>query len=192
MDFVLQVMASPADAWNKYRKWCRLVILLHEGGEKIVKDILGQMGVDITDGVEIYQKLKPHEKTVLKKMPRYLQPTLLPASGVVDATKLDFSARCHIIEILDTSKQFPLIGELRNRRNEFFHMSVEKKDMTGQEFNKYWKEISQLLTDFNYDVNMLIGLKTDDQFDHIKGNIQKSFLYFTIFFKWQYREQSIN
>ena len=62
-------------------------------------------------------------------------------------------------------------------------MSVEKKDMTGQEFNKYWKEISQLLTDFNYDVNMLIGLKTDDQFDHIKGNIQKSFLYFTIFFK---------
>lgn len=183
MDFVLQVMASPADAWNKYRKWCRLVILLHEGGEKIVKDILGQMGVDITDGVEIYQKLKPHEKTVLKKMPRYLQPTLLPASGVVDATKLDFSARCHIIEILDTSKQFPLIGELRNRRNEFFHMSVEKKDMTGQEFNKYWKEISQLLTDFNYDVNMLIGLKTDDQFDHIKGNVQKSFLYFTIFFK---------
>ena len=182
MDFVLQVMASPADAWNKYRKWCRLVILLHEGGEKIVKDILGQMGVDITDGVEIYQKLKPHEKTVLKRPP-YLQRSLLPASGVVDATKLDFSARCHIIEILDTSKQFPLIGELRNRRNEFFHMSVEKKDMTGQEFNKYWKEISQLLTDFNYDVNMLIGLKTDDQFDHIKGNIQKSFLYFTIFFK---------
>ena len=55
-------MASPTDAWNKHRNWCRLVILLHEGGESIVKQILSKMGVDITDGSQIYKKMKPHEK----------------------------------------------------------------------------------------------------------------------------------
>ena len=182
-------MTSPADPWNKYRKWCRLVILLHEGGEEIVKDILDQIGVDITDGAKIYQKLKPYEKTKLKNKPGYLKKILLPLSEVVDTSKLDFSARCHIIEVLDTHKQFPLIGKLRNRRNDFFHMSVEEKDMTEQQFNKYWKDISQLLKDFGYDVNILIGLKTDDQLsedhrkrlDHIKGRLEESFLFFMIF-----------
>ena len=184
-------MASSTDAWNKYQKWCRLVILLHEGGEEIVKNILDHIGVDITDGAEIYKKLKPHEKTKIKKKLPYLQQLLLPPGGVVDATKLDFSALCHIIEVLDTDKQFPLIGELRNRRNKFFHMSAEDKDMTEQQFNKYWKEISQLLTDFGYDVNMLTGLKTDNQLnedhkkilDHIKGKVEEKFLFFLIFSK---------
>ena len=174
-------MASSADVWNKYREWCRLVILLHEGGEQIVKDILDHIGVDITDGGKIYQKLKAHENTKIKKKPLYLQRILLPPSGVVDATKLDFSALCHIIEVLDTHKQFPLIRELKNRRNDFFHMSVDDKDMTEQQFNKYWKEISQLLTDFGYDVNRLASLKTDDQLnedhkkrlDHIKGRVKE-------------------
>ena len=182
-------MASPADPWNKYQKWCRLVILLHEGGEKIFKDILDQIGVDITDGAEIYQKLKPYEKTKLKKKPDYLKKIFLPPSQVVDASKLDFSARCHIIEILDTCKKFPSIGKLRNKRNEFFHMSVEEKDMTEQQFNKYWKDISQLLTDCGFDVNMLIGLKTDNQLnedhkkrlDQIIGRVEDSFLFFTFF-----------
>ena len=60
-------MASSTHAWNKYQKWCRLVILLHEGGEEIVKNILDHIGVDITDGAEIYKKLKLHEKTTIKK-----------------------------------------------------------------------------------------------------------------------------
>ena len=97
-------MASFADVWNKHRNWCRLVILLHEGGENIIKCILGQMGMDITDGSEIYQKMKPHEKGRLKKVPYYLQRYLLPDSKVVDTTKLDFSAQCHIIQVLDTDK----------------------------------------------------------------------------------------
>ena len=172
--------SSPADVWNKYRKWCRLVILLHEGGEDLVKDILGKMGVNITDGAEIYQKLEPYKKMIKKTIPHYLQKTLLPPSKDIDTTELDFSARCHIIAVLDTHKQYQSIGKLRKRRNDLFHMSVEKRDMTEQQFNNQWNEISQLLTCLGYDVNILVGIKTDNHLkeqhkkilDHIEGRVE--------------------
>ena len=45
--------------------------------------------------------------------------------------------------------------------------------------------------DFDYDVNMLTGLKTDNQLnedhkkilDHIKGKVEEKFLFFLIFSK---------
>ena len=173
-------MASPADAWNKHQNWCRLVILLHEGGENIIKCILGQIGVDITDGSEIYQKMKPHGKNRLKKVAYYLQKDILPDIKVVDTTKLDFSARCHIIRVLNTQIQFPLIEKLREKQNDLFHMSDDEKNMEDQQFNNYWDEISQLLTDLGYHVAMLQDLKTDDhlseehkkRLDHIEGRME--------------------
>ena len=61
-------MVNLLDVWNKYRRWCRLVILLHEGGETVYKDTLYKIGVtDITDGAEIYRKLEPY-KAEIKKM----------------------------------------------------------------------------------------------------------------------------
>ena len=152
-------MASPTDAWNKYRNWCRLLVLLHEGGEIIVKQILSKMGVDITDGSQIYQKMKLHEKKILKSAPSYLKKDLLPDNKVVDTTKLDFSARCHIIQVLDTQTQFPNITVLRKTRNFLFHMSDDAKNMGDQQFNNYWDEISQLLKDLGYDVSKLMNLK---------------------------------
>ena len=163
-------MASSADAWSKHRNWCRLVILLHEGGESIVKGILGQMGVDITDGSEIYQKMKLHEKNILKKVPYYLRKDLLPDSKVVDTTKLDFSARCHVIQVLDIQRQFSEVEELRKKRNDLFHKSDDEKDMGDEQFNKYWNEISQLLTDLGYDMSKLRSLKTVELY-HIDGRV---------------------
>ena len=171
-------MASPADAWNKHRNWCRLVILLHEGGESIVKRILGIMGVDIKDGSDIYQKMKLHEKNRLKKVPYYLRKDLLPDSKVVDVTKLDFSARCHIIKVLDTQRQFPEIEKLREKRNDLFHKSDDEKNMGDQQFNNYWDDISQLLKDLGYDVSKLISLKRTVDLYHIEGRVEKSFIFF--------------
>lgn len=184
-------MASPGCAWNKHRKWCRLVILLLEGGENRVKHILCQMGVDITDGAQIYHEMKLHEKNRLKKIPSYLQKDLLPSSKIVDTSKLDLPAQCHIIEVLDMQTKFPLIKKLRNKRNELFHMSADEKDMTEQQFDSLWVEISQLLTDLGYDVNMLKDLKTGKylseehkkRLDHIEGRLEQSFIFFSCFSK---------
>ena len=165
-------MASPTDAWNKHRNWCRLVILLHEGGESIVKQILSKMGVDITDGSQIFQKMKLHEKNILKTVPYYLRKDLLPINEVVDATKLDFSARCHIIQVLDTQTQFPKIKKLREMRNNLFHKSDDEKNMGDQQFNSCWDEISQLLDDLGYDVSKLMNLKKTVDPYHIEGRVK--------------------
>ena len=42
--------------------------------------------------------------------------------------------------------------------------------MTEQQFNNHWGEISKLLTDLGYDINILVGLKTDD---HLSEDYKK-------------------
>ena len=121
-------MAFVPDAWDKYQRWCRLVILLHEWGETLIKDLLNKLGIDIKNGAQLYQKLEPHEKTI-KKMPYYLQATILLPTKV-DATKLDLSSLSHVIRIVDTQKQYPGISNLRYMRNDLFFMSNSQRDMS--------------------------------------------------------------
>lgn len=167
-------MTTPPDIWNKYRKWSRLLILLHKGGESVCKDILYKLDVkDLTDGADIYKKLLPHEKEI-RKMASYQKKTLLPKSKVTDTTKLDLSLQTHVIRILDTTKNYPKIKELGGMRNELFHLPEGKRDMTEQDFGYYWDQIWQLLKDLDYDMNslsQLSGLKTDDHLceEHKKG-----------------------
>ena len=92
-------MAFVPDACDKYQRWCRLVILLHEWGETLIKDLLNKLGIDIKNGAQLYQKLEPNEKTI-KKMPYYLQATILPPTKV-DAIKLDLSSLSHVIRIVE-------------------------------------------------------------------------------------------
>ena len=69
---------------------------------------------------------------------------------------------------------------MRRKQNDLFHLSDDEKNMGGQQFNNYWDEIAQLLTDFGYNVNMLEGLKTDDhlnkehekRLDQIDGRVE--------------------
>ena len=195
-------MDSLQDIWDKYQKWCRLVILLHESGETICKDILYKMGIaDLSNGAEIYQKLETHKEKI-KKMAFYQQKILLPYGKVIDTSKLDVSLQTHIIRILDTTKNYPLIGKLRDHRNELFHMSECKRDMAERQFKKYWDQISELLTAHCFDVNKLNYLKTDNHLNrthekrfkdilhHIKGKVELLLLllfFYFIYSKYQSR-----
>ena len=153
-------------AWNENKNWCRLVILLQVGGESVCKDILNEMGIkDINNGGEIYKRLQNY-KTKIKRLAPYQQQILLPDSTDINTTKLDVSLQTHIIAILDKKKKYPLIKELREKRNKFFHMRGEERDMTEQQFKSYWDEISQLLRDLGIrscDMGLLDHLQTDDQ-----------------------------
>ena len=156
-------MGSFHDIWNKFRNWCRLVILIHEGGESVCKDILSKMGIkDLTNGAEIYRKLKPYEERI-KKLTFYQQKALLPDDEVIDTTKMKISLlSTHIIQILDTSQSYPQITVLRHMSNELFHILDGKKDLTEQIFDDYWKKISQLLTGLHFNMELIKGLKTED------------------------------
>ena len=46
--------------------------------------------------------------------------------------------------------------------------------MTEQQFNIHWDEFSKLLTDFGYDINILVGLNTDG---HLNEDYKKRLKY---------------
>ena len=155
-------MGSFHDIWNKFRNWSRLVILIQKGGESVCKDMLFKMSIkDLTNGAEIYRKLKPYEERI-KKLTFYQQKALLPDDEVVKTTKMNISLSTLIIQILDTSQSYPQITELRHMSNELFYILEGKKDLTEQIFNDYWKKISQLLTSLHFDMDLMQGLKTED------------------------------
>ena len=150
--------------WKKFGKWCRLIILIHRGGESVSKNILSQMGIkNITDGVEIYRKLKPYEEKIkTMKMTIDQQKMLLPDNEAIDTIKMDLSLITYIIEILDTAQNYPLIAELRKKRNELFHLAEHRRDLTEQLFNEHWDKISKLLLSLHYDIDLMKGLKTEN------------------------------
>ena len=155
-------MASSRNLWNKYQRWCRLLILLCKGGGFVCKDILSKMGVkDVTDGAEIYRKLRPYKKNI-EKMGFYYQKKLLPDNQVIDTTEMDIRLSTHIIEILDQQQDYSQIPKLRGLWIELLHMPGSERSMTEQQFQYYWDEISLLLTVFHYNMNLVKALETED------------------------------
>ena len=186
-------MSSIPEIWLQYQRWSRLVILLFQGGQSICKNILAEMGIkDTTDGAEVYSILKPYEKKI-KKLGFYQRKTLLPDNEIIDITKMDISLSTHIIQILDKQQNYPLIAELRYKRNELFFMSEGKRDITQQQFSDNWDKISKLLTTLNYDMNLINYLKTTEHLSQehekilkditykIKGSVEL-ILYFCVYF----------
>ena len=170
-------MSSIPEIWSKYQRWTRLVILLFQGGQSICKNILAEMGIkDTTDGAEVYSILKPYEKKI-KKLGFYQRKTLLPDNEIIDITKMDISLSTHIIQILDKQQNYPLIAELRYKRNELFFMSEGKRDITQQQFNDNWDNISKLLTTLNYDMNLINYLKTTEHLSQEHEKILKDIIY---------------
>lgn len=94
-------MATPSDIWNKYKKCCCLVVLLHENGEALYKSMLYRMdATDIRDGEGIYCKLKLHKKAIKRKL-LFPHKINLPPS---DITEIDLSLLTHTIRVLDAKK----------------------------------------------------------------------------------------
>ena len=181
------------EIWYKYKKWCRLVILLFQGGQFACKNILSKLGMkDTTDGAEFYSKLKPYESKI-KKLGFFQRKTLLPDNEVIDLKKMDISLSTHVIQLLDTQKNYPQIAELRYQRTELFFMPEKERGMTEQQFSEYWDRISQLLASLNYDIDLVKCLKTAEHLSQehekilkditykVKGNIEFVF-YFSVYF----------
>ena len=154
-------MGSSDNIWNKYQRWCRLLILLCKGGGFVCKDILSKMGIkDIADGAEIYSKLRPYKRKI-QEMGFYHQKNLLPDNEVIDTTKMDITLSTHIIEILDQRQDYSQMLKLRGLWIKLLHMPECERSITEQQFIEYWNEISYLLKVLNYDMNLVKGLETE-------------------------------
>ena len=163
----MRVMSSiyVYDTGKRFEKWCRLAILIQEGGESVCKDILHKRIHVPTEGQDIYNCLQ-HYKTEIKKLnlQPYQEKILLPDDGVIDKRKLDLPLYTYIIQILDKTKQYLSIKKLRYKRNEIFNMEENRKDMCEEKFEEYWNQVSELLTGLNYNMNLSINLKSQDLF----------------------------
>ena len=171
-------MASHPDINRKYLKWNCIVVLLHEGGETVCERKLYEIGVDVTDGRELYRKLEP-QKIKINKMPLYQQKILLPFSKVTNTTKLDLSLLTHIIEILNTTNNYQFmnsIKNLRHYRNDLFHMNNKEIDISEWTFKFFWDHISQELEYLGYDMSLLEGLRTGDHLSPRNEKILKDIL----------------
>ena len=163
-------MCSSQDIWNRFEKWCRLAILVQEGGESACKYILKEMKVP-ESGKEMYRHLKSYETSIKKSnMFPYQKKALLPVNEDIDTTKLDIALYTYIIQILDDpiKPNYPKIEQLRFKRNELFHMKEDKRNMSKAEFDVRWNEVSQLLTDLvtTFDMSNLNGFKRDNLFSN--------------------------
>ena len=153
-------MSSTQDVCNKFEKWCRLVILLQEGGESACKDILHTELRVPTDGGEMYKHLQSYEADIKEKITTgYQKRILLPNDKQIDIEKLDIPLFSYIIEILDKNKKYPSIKKLRYMRNDLFHMEGNQRNMSEQEFNVQWNKVEQLLNGLNFDMSSVINLK---------------------------------
>ena len=149
---------------KKFEKWCHLVVFIEEEGKLICRNILhGRMHVP-EEGAEIYKYLQ-HYKSEIRKchLPCYAENILLSNDEILDRSKLDLSLYTYIIQILDKAKKYPLIKELRYKRNQLFHMGASR-DMSEQEFKEHWDEVSQLLKDLNDGMEFSNKLKPDAHF----------------------------
>ena len=154
-------MTSLHNISNKYPRWCRLLILIHQSAEYLCKDILYKMGVkDLADGAEIYRRLKPYEKEI-NELGVNIRKTLLPDNKVIDTEKMDISLSTHIIQIIDKTQDYASISKLRQKRIELLYMREGERNITEQQFNTYWNEISELLTSLHYKMDLINRLKTE-------------------------------
>ena len=161
------------DIWNKYQRWCRLLIVLYKAGGSICNDILHKMGIENTkDGAEIYNILEPHREKI-EKMGIYHKETLLPDNRVIDKDKLDISLSTHIIQILDKKHTYSLITELRKKLNKLLLMPEPKRNIGEDQFDRFWAEVSELLEKFDYDLNLIERLKTEDHLTQEEKNVLK-------------------
>ena len=156
-------MSSVHNTANKFDKWCRLVILIEEGGLSLCKDILHQRMHVPTEGQGIYKYLQRYRLEIEKyKLQAYQEKILLPDDGVIDKKQLNLPLYTYIIQILDKTQNYPLIAKLRQKRNELFHAAEGKIYMKEQLFNEHWDKISQLLASLHYNVDLIKSLKTED------------------------------
>ena len=107
-------MSSVHNTANKFDKWCRLVILIEEGGLSVCKDILHQRMHVPTEGQGIYKYLQHYRMEIQKyKLQAYQEKILLPDDGVIDKKQLNLPLYKYIIQMLDKAKQYSSVKRLR-------------------------------------------------------------------------------
>ena len=126
--------------YQNHENCLRLVVLIDYGGLKLCKEVLHTKEGLPEDGSQLYHELLPYKD----KMQYPDQKEILcPQSGVTDESKSDITLYTKLIEKIFKARHQDLIKDLRQKRNNLYHMA--NKDISDSDFEKRWKSACDML-----------------------------------------------
>ena len=126
--------------YQNHENWLRLVVLIDYGGLKLCKEVLHTKEGFPEDGSQLYDELLPYKD----KMQYPDQKEILcPQSGITDESKFDITLYTKLIEKVFKARHRDLIKDLRQNRNNLYHMA--NKDISDPVFEKRWKSACDML-----------------------------------------------
>ena len=149
-------MASYVDSlWKCYEKWLRLMTLIDHAGKKICHDLLFITERLPEDGKLLYKILKDNEFYIKPNREQGL--FLYPDNHCTDKSKFDITLYTRIIQGLYGNKYVYYLNNLRKLRNKLFHTG--STNLTQADFETLWRDASNTLESYNFDMNSVAGLK---------------------------------
>ena len=106
--------------YQNHENWLRLVVLIDYGGLKLFKEVLHTKEGLPEDGSQLYHELLPYKDKM--QFPDQKE-ILCPQSGVTDESKFDITLYTKLIEKMFKGRYQDLIKDLRQNRNNLYHMA---------------------------------------------------------------------
>ena len=144
--------------------WNRIVTLIQYGGTEACKYVLHTREKLPLNGADLYNALQrkkaDFDKLLKKKAIKKEQyENIFPANGITDISKWDITLFTLVINTMFGKQKYKvLVDELRAIRNQEFHRGNSK--IAEADFEKKWKELKQLFSEYGVDKNVIDGLKT--------------------------------
>ena len=144
---------------HEYENWLRLTILIDFSGRNLCHKVLFVLEQLPTDGKLLYKELE-----TVSCQYKDQRKILCPSSGITNCDKFDVTLYTRVIKEKFGNKYDSLVNDLRDARNKLFHTG--KKEIPDKEFNQLWKDATDMLQKYNFDLALVDGLKTSDIFSH--------------------------
>ena len=140
-----------------YENWLRLVVLMDYAGKSLSDEILHKKEEIPRDGAQLYSELQIHKDKIHYQIHEEI---FCPSDKTIDESKFDLMIYGAVIHLLFGSKYEDLICDVRDRRNEIYHMPDES--ICAAEFKKLWSQAGNMLWKHGFDLESLDDLRTCD------------------------------
>ena len=173
--------ATAMDSLRKeYANWLRIFVLNDFGGRRLCHNVLFDKENLPKDGTLLYRELEYLKSENLFPEQR---EKLFPPDGITDYTTFDVILLTRIIKSKYGNTYQSLVDDLRQARNKECHRG--SKELSDNEFNQLWDEITDMLKKHGFDIQLVGDLKTCDIFANqlyrntaisIQGSLDRFFL----------------
>ena len=144
---------------TEYSNWLRIAVLNDFAGRRLCHDVLFHRENLPKDGTLLYKELEYLKGESLYDEQR---EKLFPPNGITDYTTFDITLLTRIIKSRYGNKYKLLVDDLRKARNAECHRGSKK--LSDNEFDQLWDQITDMLKQHHFDLQLVGDLKNCDIF----------------------------